>query len=210
MRISNDPKQRAPIFAVAGQLMGGINSAVPGLAAFMQPQPVLQISTGATATAQGQFSYAISGFNADELYDIAPKFLQKLYQYPGFLFVNSDLFNHTPNLQVEILRDQAKIYGVSETRILNLIHSSYSQNYSYLIKKPNNQYQVIIEVADRERSDPSGSRPAVHKKRRRPAHGSTQRRHRDASIHRRPIRKPHQPISQRHIFLQHEARLRHR
>ncbi len=150
-----DPKQRAPIFAVAGQLMGGINSAVPGLAAFMQPQPVLQISTGATATAQGQFSYAISGFNADELYDIAPKFLQKLYQYPGFLFVNSDLFNHTPNLQVEILRDQAKIYGVSETRILNLIHSSYAQNYSYLIKKPNNQYQVIIEVADRERSDPS-------------------------------------------------------
>ena len=45
--------------------------------------------------------------------------MQKLYEYPGFLFVNSDLFNHTPNLQVDILRDQAKLYGVSETRILN-------------------------------------------------------------------------------------------
>ena len=45
--------------------------------------------------------------------------MQKMYQYPGFLFVNSDLFNHTPNLQVNMLRDQAKLYGVSETRILD-------------------------------------------------------------------------------------------
>lgn len=150
----DDRDKRPPIFAVAGQLMGGMGSSVPGLVAFMQPQPVLQISTGATATAQGQFAYAISGFNADELYGVSQKFLMKLYQYPGFLFVNSDLYNHTPNLQVDILRDQAKMYGVSETRILNLLHEAYSQNYSYLIKKPNNQYQVIIEVADSERADP--------------------------------------------------------
>jgi HAE1 family hydrophobic/amphiphilic exporter-1 len=70
------------------------------------------------------------------------------------LFVNTDLFNHTPNLQVDILRDQAKLYGVSETRILNLLHTAYSQNYSYLIKKANDQYQVILEVADQDRSEP--------------------------------------------------------
>jgi hydrophobic/amphiphilic exporter-1 (mainly G- bacteria), HAE1 family len=77
-----------------------------------------------------------------------------MHEYPGFLFVNSDLFNHTPNLQVEILREQAKLYGVSETRILTLLHDAYSQNYSYLIKKPTDQYQVILEVADNQRSDP--------------------------------------------------------
>ena len=77
-----------------------------------------------------------------------------MHEYPGFLFVNSDLFNHTPNLQVDILRDQAKLYGVSETRILTLLHDAYSQNYSYLIKKTTDQYQVILEVADNERSDP--------------------------------------------------------
>ena len=152
--VLKDVDKRPPIFTVDGELMGKLGSVAPGLVAFMQPQPVLQISTGATATAQGQFSYAISGFDPKELYAIAPKFLQKLYQYPGFLFVNSDLYNHTPNLQVNILREQAKMYGVSETRILNLLHQAYSQNYSYLIKKPNNQYQVIIEVADQQRSDP--------------------------------------------------------
>ncbi|HKF41143.1 MAG TPA: efflux RND transporter permease subunit [Candidatus Acidoferrum sp.] len=149
-----DPSKRKPIDQVAGELMGGIMSTVPGVVAFLKPQPVLQISTGATANIQGQFAYAVSGIDANEVYDSANKLLAKLHDYPGFLFVNSDLFNHTPNLQVEILREQAKLYGVSETRILTLLHDAYSQNYSYLIKKPTDQYQVILEVADNERSDP--------------------------------------------------------
>jgi hydrophobic/amphiphilic exporter-1 (mainly G- bacteria), HAE1 family len=150
----SDPTKRAPIDAVAGQLMGGIMGTVPGVVAYMKPQPVLQISTGATANIQGQFAYALSGIDPNEVYDSAGKLLGKLHEYPGFLFVNSDMFNHTPNLQVDILRNEAKLYGVSETRILTLLHDAYSQNYSYLIKKPTDQYQVILEVADNKRADP--------------------------------------------------------
>ncbi len=146
------PDQRPPFAAVAGQLMG--NASIPGVRMFLQPNPVLQISTGATGTSQGQFAYALSGFDPKELYAVAGQFMQKLYEFPGFLFINSDLFNHTPSLQVDVLRDQAKLYGVSETRILTLLRNAYSQNYAYLIKKPNNQYQVIVEVQDRDRSDP--------------------------------------------------------
>ncbi len=134
--------------------MGALDARIPGTVTFLQPNPVLQISTGAAAITQGQFAYAISGINPDEVYATAGQFMQKMREFPGFLFVNSDLYNHTPNLQVEILRDQAKLYGVSETRILNLLHEAYSQNYIYLIKKPTNQYQVILEVADNGRSDP--------------------------------------------------------
>ena len=148
------PSQRAPIEQVAGQLMGGIATTIPGTVAFLQPNPALEISTGATANAQGQFAYALSGIDAKEVYDTADKMMAKMHQYPGFLFVNSDLYNHTPNLQVDILRDQAKLYGVSETRILTLLHDAYSQNYSYLIKKATDQYQVILEVADDKRSGP--------------------------------------------------------
>jgi HAE1 family hydrophobic/amphiphilic exporter-1 len=150
-----DPGKRAPIDQVAGQLMGGIMSTVPGEVTFLKPQPVLQISTGATANTQGQFAYAVSGIDPKEVYDSANKLMAKMFEYPGFLFVNSDLFNHTPNLQVEILREQAKLYGVSESRILTLLHDAYSQNYSYLIKKPTDQYQVILEVADDKRADPT-------------------------------------------------------
>jgi HAE1 family hydrophobic/amphiphilic exporter-1 len=149
-----DPSERAPIQAVAGQEMGGIANTVPGALAFMQPNPALEISTGATANVQGQFAYALSGIDANQVYATAAKLTAKMYQYPGFLFVNSDLFNHTPNLQIDILREQAKLYGVSESRILNLLHNAYSENYSYLIKQPTDQYQVILEVADNQRSDP--------------------------------------------------------
>ncbi|PYU09860.1 MAG: acriflavine resistance protein B, partial [Acidobacteria bacterium] len=148
------PDKRPPIEAVAGQLMGQLNSKVPGLITFLKPQPVLQISTGATAQLQGQFAYSISGIDPNEVYASAGTLMRKMFEFPGFLFVNSDLFNHTPNLQVNILREQAKTYGVSETRILNLLHQAYSQNYVYLIKKPTDQYQVILEVADDQRSEP--------------------------------------------------------
>src|SRR6266850_1346359 len=149
-----DPSQRPPIDAVAGQLMGGVATTVPGAMAFLQPNPALEISTGATSNTQGQFAYDLSGIDADQVYATAGKMIAKMHEYPGFLFVNSDLYNHTPSLQIDILRDQAKLYGVSETRILSLLHDAYSQNYSYLIKQPTDQYQVILEVADNQRSDP--------------------------------------------------------
>jgi len=149
-----DPSKRPPIDKVAGQLMGGIAGTIPGAIAFLQPNPVLEISTGATANVQGQFAYALSGIDPKQVYDVASKMMAKMHEYPGFLFVNSDLFNHTPNLQVDILRDQAKLYGISETRVLTLLHDAYSQNYSYLIKKATDQYQVILEVADHQRSEP--------------------------------------------------------
>ena len=89
-----------------------------------------------------------------QVYGTAEKMMAKMREYPGFLFVNSELYNHTPNLQVDIRREQAKLYGVSESRILTLLHDAYSQNYSYLIKKSTDQYQVILEVADSQRSAP--------------------------------------------------------
>jgi hydrophobic/amphiphilic exporter-1 (mainly G- bacteria), HAE1 family len=149
-----EPSKRLPINAVAGQLMGALNSSIPGTITFLQPNPVLEISTGATANTQGQFAYALSGIDPDLVYGVAGKLMAKMHEYPGFLFVNSDLYNHTPNVQVNILRDQAKLYGVSESRILGLLHNAYSQNYSYLIKKPTDQYQVILEVQDNGRSAP--------------------------------------------------------
>ena len=66
-----DPDKRPPILAVAGQLMGAINSSGAGTADFLQPNPVLQISTGATANLQGQFAYAHSGIDPNEVYAIA-------------------------------------------------------------------------------------------------------------------------------------------
>jgi HAE1 family hydrophobic/amphiphilic exporter-1 len=142
-----NPKE---IDRAAGGLMGRLNS-IPGVFAFMRPFPVLQISTGAVNTNQGQYGYAVSGVNPAQVYDVAMKLIAKLQPYEGFGSLSSDYFANTPSLDIDIRRDQAKTYGVSETRILALLRTSYAQNYQYLIKKPTDQYQVIVEVADRER-----------------------------------------------------------
>jgi len=147
------PEERKPIQQVTAQLMGKLNS-VPGVFSFMRPFPVLEISTGVTSQQQGQYSFAVSGANPTEVYDVSQKLLDKLRPYPGFLTVTSDFFNNTPNVNIDLRRDQAKTYGVSEARILSLLRNAFSQNYLYLIKKPEDQYQVILEMEDDARSNP--------------------------------------------------------
>jgi len=147
------PEGRPPIQNVAGQLMGKLGT-IPGVFPFLRPFPVLEISTGATNQNQGQYAFSLSGVDPEQVYDVATKLMGKLRDYPGFATLSSDLFRNTPNLQVDIRRDQARTYGVSETRILALLRNAYSQNYLYLIKKPEDQYQVILEVEDAVRSKP--------------------------------------------------------
>jgi HAE1 family hydrophobic/amphiphilic exporter-1 len=146
------PSERAPIQQVAGEIMGKIGSN-PGVFAFLRPVPVLEISTGATDQNQGQYAFAVSGVNPDQVYETAGKLMAEFGKYPGFASVSSDLFNNTPNLDIDIRRNRAKVYGVSEARILSMLRNAYSQNYLYLIKKPEDQYQVILEVEDAARSN---------------------------------------------------------
>ena len=133
--------------------MGKLNS-IPGVMTFLRPFPVLEISTGVTSQQQGQYAFAVSGANPNQVYDVGQKLMGKLMEYPGFLTVSSDFYNNTPNLNIDLRRDQAKTYGVSEARILTLLRNAYSQNYLYLIKKPEDQYQVILEMEDSAREKP--------------------------------------------------------
>ena len=147
------PEGRRPIAEVTAEMMGKLNT-IPGLMTFLRPFPVLEISTGVTSQQQGQYAFTVSGADPHQVYDVGQKLMAKLMTYPGFLSVSSDYYSHTPNLNIDIRRDQAKTYGVSEARILTLLRTAYSQNYSYLIKKPEDQYQVILEMDDSVREKP--------------------------------------------------------
>jgi len=144
--------ERKPIAEVTAEMMGKLNS-IPGVMTFLRPFPVLEISTGVTSQQQGQYAFTVSGASPNQVYDVGQKLMGKLMQYPGFLTVSSDFFNNTPNLNIDIRRDEAKTFGVSEARILTLLRNAYSQNYLYLIKKPEDQYQVILEIEDSAREN---------------------------------------------------------
>lgn len=151
-----DPAERPPIRAVAGELMGGVAQSLQGAFAVLTPQPALEISTGATGRQGGQFAFSLSGIKPNEVYEASRKLLDRLSQEQGRLFatVISDLYRSTPNLRINILREKAASLGVSAARIESLLRNAYSQNYVYLIKSPEDQYQVILEVADSARTHP--------------------------------------------------------
>jgi HAE1 family hydrophobic/amphiphilic exporter-1 len=142
---------------VSGDIGARLAMGLPGAIGVLNPQPVLQISTGATNTQGGQFAYSISGVNPQEVYGAAGALIGKLIPHIGTTFLGfpiSDMYLDTPSLAVDIHREKAELYGVSASRIENLLRNAYSQNYVYLIKRPDDQYQVILEVAPEARSRP--------------------------------------------------------
>jgi HAE1 family hydrophobic/amphiphilic exporter-1 len=146
--------QRPPIDQCILQLQKSIGS-IPGIAAVLQPNPVLQINVGATNQTQGQYAYTISGIVPDDVYAAADQLMAKLREFKGFATVRSDFYNSTPNLTVDIDRARAATYGVSTSAVESLLRTAYSQNFVYLIKQPDDQYQVILEVKDNERAQPA-------------------------------------------------------
>jgi HAE1 family hydrophobic/amphiphilic exporter-1 len=146
--------QRPPIEQCIPQLQKSISS-IPGIIAILQPNPVLQINVGATSQTQGQYAYTLSGIVPDEVYAAADQLMTKLKDFKGFASVRSDYYNSTPNLTVDIDRERAATYGVSTSAVQSLLRTAYSQNYVYLIKQPEDQYQVILEVKDSERAQPA-------------------------------------------------------
>src|SRR6201982_2899672 len=145
--------ERPPIDQIILRLQKSIGT-IPGTAAVLTPNPVLQISVGATSQTQGQYAYTISGIVPEDVYAVADQLMEKLQQFKGFASVRSDYYHDTPNLKIDINRDRAATYGVSTSAIQSLLRNAYSQNYVYLIKQPDDQYQVILEVKDKERAHP--------------------------------------------------------
>jgi HAE1 family hydrophobic/amphiphilic exporter-1 len=153
-------ERHASIQTVAATLMRDVAMHTTGLATYLIPQPVLQISTGAASRTQGDISYSVSGVDPAEVYKTAGKLMGAFIPQAGKLFapfggVSNDMYLQTPNLQIEPLRDQAAMYGISSTPLETLLRNAYSQNYVYLIKRPTNQYQVILEVQDKNRTEPA-------------------------------------------------------
>ncbi len=153
-----DANKRADIDQVAADLRKAC-SEIPGVFPTLNPQPVLRIDIGATGSSFGRYTYVLSGINPDEVYAAADKLTEKLRDFDGFASPpRSDLFRNTPNLDINIDRERASLYGVSTAQVESLLRAAYSQNYVYLIKEADDQYQVIVEADDKARTGPEDFR----------------------------------------------------
>ena len=143
--------QEPSIQEINAQLKRAI-SQIPGVIPAIRPRPTLEISTGTTGQQQGEYAFSLYGLNKDQVYKAAQQITGKLRQkeQKGELFssVQNDLYLDNPELKIEINRDAASTYGVDTVSLASMLSQAYSENFTYLIKESNLQYEVIVEAQD--------------------------------------------------------------
>ena len=125
--------------------------AVPGIMAYMQNPPPIQIGGYLT---KSQYQFTLQGPDTKELYREAQKLEGELSTVPGLQDVNTDLQVSNPQVDVEIDRDKANALGVSAYQVETALETAYSSRQISTILTPNNEYWVMAELLPQYQMDP--------------------------------------------------------
>ena len=123
---------------------------VPGIRAYMQNPPPIQVGGMMT---KSMYQYTLQSPDMEELFRAAPRLADKVRDLPGFQDVTTDLQIKNPQIAVQIDRDKASTLGISANQIESALANSYAAQQVSTIYAPNNQYQVILELADEYQSN---------------------------------------------------------
>ncbi len=127
-------------------------AAIPGILAFMQNPPPIQIGA---RLAKGAYQYTLEGPNTSELYSVSNKLLGKMMKLPGLQDVNTDLQIANPQVNVVIDRDKAQALGVSAFQIESALAAAYGEERVSTIYAPNDEYWVIEQLEPKYQLDPA-------------------------------------------------------
>jgi HAE1 family hydrophobic/amphiphilic exporter-1 len=113
--------------------------------------PLINLSIGGKS---GQYQYVISGLNPDVLIDNAQKFTDYLKTVSGFKNVTNDLDLDTPEIFLNLDRKKIASYGLTPGVLQQVVALAYGGNRVSNIQTPINQYDVIIEVLPKFKTNP--------------------------------------------------------
>ncbi len=129
-----------------------IVNSVPGLRAFLQNPPPIQLGAHFT---RSMYQLTLQSPDTATLYKYAPILEAKMRALKDLQGVNSDLQVENPQITVEIDRDKAHALGVSAQAIEEALYTAYGSRQISTIYAPNNEYWVIMEVEPQYQRDPS-------------------------------------------------------
>jgi HAE1 family hydrophobic/amphiphilic exporter-1 len=124
---------------------------VPGIIAFMQNPPPIQIGGHLTSS---EYQFTVQGADTSELYRESMKLADQLRSVSGLQDLNTDLQVSNPQVNVEIDRDKAEALGVSAYQVEDALEASYSSRRVSTIYTPNNEYAVVLELEPQYQMDP--------------------------------------------------------
>ena len=130
---------------------------VPGIRVSLQNPPVIRVGG---RLSRSLYQFTLQSPDAPELYRNAALFEERVRALPDFRDVGSDLQLKNPQLQVVIDRDKMATMGItaqgiSPRQVEEAFWNAYATRQITTINTPNNQYQVILELAPKFQNDPS-------------------------------------------------------
>jgi HAE1 family hydrophobic/amphiphilic exporter-1 len=154
-RVNVDLKPRDQRALSADEIVNDLRpklSKVPGVRVVLQNPPSIRIGGMRT---RAQYQYSLQDPDTAELYRVAPAFEAAMKTLPGLEDVNSDLQITTPEINVDVDREQVAALGLTVDQVESALSSAYSERQISQIFAPNDEYQVIMQVAPQYQQDPA-------------------------------------------------------
>jgi HAE1 family hydrophobic/amphiphilic exporter-1 len=155
-QISVDLKPRSQRRRSVDQVIADLRpklSQVPGVRVFMVNRP--PINLGNQGPQRALYQFTLQDTDTDELYQWAPVLESKLREAPGLEDVSSDMQIKNPQIRIDMDRDKISALGLTVNQVETALYNAYGTRQVSQIFAPNNQYQVIMQVAPQFQSDPS-------------------------------------------------------
>jgi HAE1 family hydrophobic/amphiphilic exporter-1 len=127
---------------------------IPGIRAFMTNQPPINLGSGQGGQ-RALYQFTMQDTDTVELYKFAPLMEERARQLPGLEDVSSDLLLKNPQVTVDMDRNKVATLGLTANQVENALYNAYGTRQVSQIYAPNNQYQVILQVAPQFQNDPA-------------------------------------------------------
>src|SRR3954470_21584178 len=159
-RLNVDLKPREERSKTADQIIEELRpklNRVPGVRVTLSNPPAIRIGggPGGGRGGGGNYQIALQDPDTDELYRVAPQFEAALREIQGLQDITSDLQLRTPQLTVDLDREQIAALGLTVDQVQSALSSAYSSRQISQIFAPDDEYQVMMQVAEQFQQDPA-------------------------------------------------------
>ncbi len=132
--------------------MRGKLARVPGILSYPSLPPAIQIGG---RTSKSQYQFTMQSADVTGMYAGAQKLVDAAKRSPLLADVTSDMQNNNPQVNVNIDRTRAAVYGVTAAQVEDALSNAYGSTQVSTILTSTNQYWVILEVLPRYQQDPA-------------------------------------------------------
>ncbi|TWC29436.1 multidrug efflux pump [Pseudomonas sp. SJZ079] len=150
MKLEDWALRRRSQFEIRQELLPKLQD-IPGIRAFPVNRPPL----GQSARNQPVNLVIRSSLEYVELEQLVEQLLDRVRDYPGLESLDSDLKLNTPQLKVALNREQVVAVGSDVATIGRSLESLFGSRQVTRFKRHGEQYDVLVQLADVDRSNPA-------------------------------------------------------